>query len=70
MDLTIGCFTICHKNCYTLVDMSCEEASNLGACKPFFFMAADIAERDRWINGLQALRKAVKDNEPTETQGK
>lgn len=52
---------ICHKNCHTLIDLNCSDFSTLISCKPFYFMTNDCKERDKWIKGLNMLRKAIRE---------
>ncbi|RKP19847.1 hypothetical protein ROZALSC1DRAFT_5994, partial [Rozella allomycis CSF55] len=52
-----GCKFVCHKNCYTLINTTCSENTALKSAKPLYFMTANIKERNKWIQGLELLRK-------------
>jgi hypothetical protein len=57
--LTIACRLICHKACRAQLDISCINYSRLKNVPPMYFMAVDIADRARWLAGLQYYRQEL-----------
>jgi len=51
------CGLMCHRNCHSLLRVSCEEMQKTKHIKPVFFLAQDSDDQKRWLTGLQEMRR-------------
>lgn len=54
-----SCKIICHKFCRANLDISCKNMDDLKNTPPMYFLAIDVAERARWVQGLAHYRNEV-----------
>ena len=54
-----ACKYVAHRECYEIGGHTCEEVRTAMKAKPLIFMAADEADRERWLSNLAAVRDTV-----------
>ncbi|KAI8825143.1 uncharacterized protein EV422DRAFT_492359, partial [Fimicolochytrium jonesii] len=58
------CKMICHKACKTLNELTCEESRVLKTVAPLYFMAQDVQDRARWLQGVERCRREAHNDDP------
>ncbi|KAI3639397.1 hypothetical protein MIR68_002927 [Amoeboaphelidium protococcarum] len=56
------CRIQCHKFCYSLIDVSCEQHQAAKKAMKWYFMAADEVDKMRWMTGLDCVKAAFKED--------
>lgn len=64
----LACKHICHENCRAKTELSCANQMKVRSVLPEvniflrkYFMAKDLADRNRWLQGLMFFRKEYED---------
>jgi hypothetical protein len=60
-----NCRMVCHKYCHVAIKETCAEHLQLQHASKWYFMAADEADRTRWITGLESIRSSLREQEAT-----
>ncbi|KAJ3225720.1 Serine/threonine-protein kinase MRCK alpha [Clydaea vesicula] len=53
------CHALCHNYCKLNFDISCQDYTKLKNIQPVYFMALDVADRQRWIMGIEFYLKEL-----------